>query len=184
MGDQWAVEEGGADAADLWCCIRCRGSLRPHTDESVTCVDCGADYPAVDGIPDLRTRGGSTYADDDLADARRLSAACRGASLEAVMDKLCDRPEHDDATRALRVRQILESPQRLLNWALRMSKVATVVRVPSLSIRPKHRPTAPVCNVGAQMIDFGRPVWFPKTNDDTVLVVSGGLHGFLMSEAK
>jgi len=116
MGDQWAVESGDGDAAGLWRCIRCRGSLDARSDESVSCGACSADYPAVDGIPDLRTRdGSSTYADDDLADARRLAAECRGASLEEVMDKLCDRPEHDDATRALRVRQILESPQRLRN---------------------------------------------------------------------
>lgn len=114
MTDQWAIESGEGGAVGLWRCIRCRGSLRAQSDESVTCTDCGADFPAVDGIPDLRTRdGASTYADDDLADARRLSAACRGANLESVMDKLCDRPEHDDDTRALRVRQILESPQRL-----------------------------------------------------------------------
>jgi SAM-dependent methyltransferase len=114
MGNQWTVEEGGGVAAGLWRCIRCAGPLQARSDESVTCADCASDYAAVDGIPDLRTRDvNSAYADDDLADARRLSAACRGASLEAVMDKLCDRPEHDNATRALRVRQILESPRRL-----------------------------------------------------------------------
>jgi 2-polyprenyl-3-methyl-5-hydroxy-6-metoxy-1,4-benzoquinol methylase len=80
----------------------------------VRCRVCGNDYPAVDGIPDLRARDGvSSYADDDLEAARRLSFDVRGASLEVVMDKLCDRPENDDATRAFRVRQILESPGRL-----------------------------------------------------------------------
>lgn len=88
--------------------------MSAESEESVHCADCGVKYPAVDGIPDLRARdGASTYADDDLEDARRLAAACRGASLEEVMDKLCDRPENDDATRALRVRQIMESPERL-----------------------------------------------------------------------
>ena len=114
MGDQWAVEDGAGVAAGLWRCPQCRGPLAFASGELITCGTCGVEYPAVDGIPDLRARDGlSTYADDDLNDARRLSAACRGASLEAVMDKLCDRPENDDATRALRVRQILESPARL-----------------------------------------------------------------------
>ncbi|NQX88086.1 MAG: methyltransferase domain-containing protein [Halioglobus sp.] len=113
MGDQWVIETGEGTAS-LWRCIQCFGSLQQQSEDSITCAECGANYPAVDGIPDLRARDGiSTYADDDLADARRLSAACRGASLESVMDKLCDRPEHDDATRAFRVRQILDSPQRL-----------------------------------------------------------------------
>jgi len=112
--DQWAVEDDAGGKAGLWCCLKCRGPLELASDETITCGGCGAEYPAVDGIPDLRARDGlSTYADDDLADARRLSAACRGASLEAIMDQLCDRPENDDATRALRVRQILESPRRL-----------------------------------------------------------------------
>ena len=98
----------------LWCCPSCAGGIERLSEDQVHCVSCGATYPACDDIPDLRSRDGvSTYADDDLRDARELSAACRGVSLEKVMDKLCDRPEHDDATRALRVRQILESPRRL-----------------------------------------------------------------------
>lgn len=100
----------------LWRCLSCQGGLELLSEHQARCVSCGEDYPAVDGIPDLRARDGiSTYADDDLHDARQLSVACRGVSLEGVMDKLCNRPEHDDATRALRVRQILESPRRLSN---------------------------------------------------------------------
>jgi len=114
MGDQWAIESGVGEASDLWRCPGCAGPLAAQSVELIGCRACGAMYPAVDGIPDLRVRDGtSTYADEDLEDARRLSAACRGASLETIMDKLCDRPENDDATRAMRVRQILESPQRL-----------------------------------------------------------------------
>jgi len=111
MGDQWAVESG---PGDLWRCLKCAAPLAAESEEVVSCSACDAGYPAVDGIPDLRARdGSSTYADEDLEDARRLSAVCRGASLEVIMDKLCDRPENDAAARAMRVRQILESPQRL-----------------------------------------------------------------------
>jgi SAM-dependent methyltransferase len=111
--DQWSKSRTVA-GVQLWRCLKCRGELECTSSESVSCGTCGANYPAVDGIPDLRARDGtSTYADEDLEAARMLSADCRGASLDKVMDKLCDRPENDDATRALRVRQILESPERL-----------------------------------------------------------------------
>lgn len=122
INSQWSAKSAGESQGqstpestrELWRCLACQGALAAASDESVSCRSCHAAYPAVDGIPDLRARDGkSNYADDDLEAARRLSAECRGASLEEVMDRLCDRPENDDATRALRVRQILESPRRL-----------------------------------------------------------------------
>jgi SAM-dependent methyltransferase len=104
----------GASAVSLWRCLACGDVLRLLSAESVLCEACGAKYPAVGTIPDLRARGGSTFdADGELEDARRFYFDTQGGSLEAVMQKLCDRPENDDAARAFRVRQILESPRKL-----------------------------------------------------------------------
>ena len=116
--NQWSWGEASAQeafsAVGLWLCMKCQGALQSTADDVVSCSVCAADYPAVDGIPDLRARDGvSSYADDDLNDARRLAASCRGATLEEVMYQLCDRPENDAATRDFRVRQIMESPGRL-----------------------------------------------------------------------
>ncbi|HEY6131733.1 MAG TPA: class I SAM-dependent methyltransferase [Halioglobus sp.] len=70
-------------------------------------------YPAVGGIPDLRDRNGATFdVDGELEDARRYYVDSRNASLVAVMEQLCNRPGYDAATKALRVRQIMESPRR------------------------------------------------------------------------
>lgn len=116
--NQWVLAHGtgavGAAALALWRCLACGGVLAQGAAEVVKCDACGAGYPAVGGIPDLRARGGNTFdADGDLEEARRFHADSRGANLEQVMQRLCDRPEIDDATRVFRVRQILESPRRL-----------------------------------------------------------------------
>lgn len=117
-GSQWNAGDtavaNGASVAGLWRCLKCWGALEARSVELVSCRDCAAQYPAVGGIPDLRARdGGSFDADGDLEEARRYYVDSRNVSLEAVMEQLCDRPANDDATRALRVRQIMESPRRL-----------------------------------------------------------------------
>ncbi len=115
---QWYVPDGvtanPVSAVGLWRCLTCQGVLEARSIELIACRDCAADYPAVGGIPDLRARDGGTFnADADLEEARRYYFNARNASLEAVMEQLCDRPANDDATQALRVRQIMESPRRL-----------------------------------------------------------------------
>lgn len=101
-------------AISMWRCLNCGGSLRQRSEEVVVCEACAANYPAVGGIPDLRARGGTTFdADGDLEDARRFYRDSRDENVEAVMERLCDRPEIDDATRAFRVRQIMDGPRRL-----------------------------------------------------------------------
>jgi len=116
-GSQWAtvhsVESNGASASGLWHCIECRGMLEAHSNELVYCRECAAQYPAVGGIPDLRARGGDSWADDDLEEARRYYVDAQHSSLEVVMQQLCDRPAIDAVTQAFRVRQIMESPRRL-----------------------------------------------------------------------
>lgn len=115
---QWAASvkpgAGSVVGAGLWRCLTCRGVLEARSLERIACQDCAAQYPAVGGIPDLRARGvGSFDADGDLEEARRYHADSQHASLLSVMEKLCDRPGYDEATKALRVRQVMESPQRL-----------------------------------------------------------------------
>lgn len=104
----------GSSEVPLWRCLSCGGALLQLSPETVSCKDCEARYPAVGGIPDLRVREGATFdVEADLEEARRFHFDYRDASLQAVMEKLCDRPENDDAARAFRVRQILESPRKL-----------------------------------------------------------------------
>ncbi len=118
VSNQWTTgntpEASETAALDLWRCLTCGGALEARSLELVSCRDCAVQYPAVGGIPDLRARGSGTFdADGDLEEARRYYVDSRDASLEAVMDQLCDRPGIDPETRAMRVRQIMESPRRL-----------------------------------------------------------------------
>lgn len=115
---QWQEITGagsnGDSAAELWQCPKCHGGLAPRSSETIQCKACDADYPAVDGIPDLRVSGGDTssYEQSDLESARRYSADLRNASVETVMEQLSDRPEDDDATQVMRLKQILGAPPK------------------------------------------------------------------------
>jgi 2-polyprenyl-3-methyl-5-hydroxy-6-metoxy-1,4-benzoquinol methylase len=107
------VEQGGSGTV-LWRCPKCQGRLQAPSSESVKCQDCHVDYPAVDGIPDLRPRGATTarYEQEDLEAARKYSADLRDESVEAVMARLSDRPEDNDAIQGMRVRQIMGAPPK------------------------------------------------------------------------
>ncbi len=99
------------------CCgdvLKCQSGLQARSSESVKCENCNADYPAVDGIPDLRPREGDTasYEQDDFEAARKYSADLRDSSVETVMAQLSDRPENNDATQVMRVKQIMGAPPK------------------------------------------------------------------------
>jgi 2-polyprenyl-3-methyl-5-hydroxy-6-metoxy-1,4-benzoquinol methylase len=68
----------------------------------------------VDGIPDLRPRTANTarYEQEDFAAARKYSADLRDANVETVMEQLSDRPEDDNATQVMRIKQILGAPPK------------------------------------------------------------------------
>jgi len=115
---QWQEYENtvdeGVSGALLWRCLKCQGRLQACSSESVKCQGCDVDYPAVDGIPDLRPRGATTarYEEEDLEAARKYSADLREASVESVMARLSDRPETNDAIQGMRVKQIMGAPPK------------------------------------------------------------------------
>lgn len=72
-------------AALIWRCPSCHGRLAVG-NAATRCVECAAEYEAVDGIPDLRypqTRDAATL--DDLALARRTSAEADKKSNEELI---------------------------------------------------------------------------------------------------
>ena len=118
MISQWQEFEStvaqGVSGTVLWRCLKCQGGLQARSSESVKCQGCDADYPAVDGIPDLRPREATTarYEQEDLEAARKYSADLRDASVESVMARLSDRPENNDAIQGMRVKQIMGAPPK------------------------------------------------------------------------
>jgi len=97
----------------IWRCPRCRGTFDEGRDR-LRCAGCGAGYEVVGGVPDLRLPGqGWINLADDLANARRL-AAQRGATAEDLLRQVFGaRDGWDERRVALRVRQVLEGPERL-----------------------------------------------------------------------
>jgi 2-polyprenyl-3-methyl-5-hydroxy-6-metoxy-1,4-benzoquinol methylase len=118
VNSQWQEFEGTAQqdaiSSALWRCLKCQGRLESRSSESVRCQECDADYPAVEGIPDLRRREGNTarYEQEDFEAARKYSGDLRDASVESVMARLSDRPEDNDAIRGMRVKQIMSAPPK------------------------------------------------------------------------
>ncbi len=118
MSSQWQEFEGTAEqvvsGVMLWRCLKCQGRLQARSSESVICQECDADYPAVDGIPDLRPRdtNSARYERDDFEAARKYAADLRDASVETVMAQLSGRQEVDDATQGMRVKQIMGAPPK------------------------------------------------------------------------
>lgn len=97
----------------IWRCPRCRGEF-VEGGERLACAGCGASYEVVGGVPDLRLPGRSwVNLADDLALARRLAAQTDATAAELLRQVFGGRDGWDDRKVALRVRQVLEGPNRL-----------------------------------------------------------------------
>lgn len=105
------IDTPGA-AVEFWRCPRCRGSLEWRIDD-LCCLSCATAYPQVDGIPDLRIPGESWIdAEQDLAIARALALMDVPIAV-LVRTVFAGQPGRDEASAALRTRQVLGGPDRL-----------------------------------------------------------------------
>ncbi len=81
--------------------------------ELVVCRDCDRQFPAVEGIPDLRESTGDTqWQQHDLEVARANSAELRSAGLQEVVEQLSGQSDVSEDTRSMRVRQIMTAPPK------------------------------------------------------------------------
>jgi 2-polyprenyl-3-methyl-5-hydroxy-6-metoxy-1,4-benzoquinol methylase len=105
---------GPPDAGLFWCCPRCHGSLRTARD-ALACESCGAGYPVIDDIPDLRvSRPVWIDIDADRESARQLAAA--GPKLDVrdlVRMVFAKRDAWDEARITTRTAQVLDAVTRL-----------------------------------------------------------------------
>ncbi len=105
----------GDDPAPAWRCPRCRGAL--GGDGEIACTGCGARYPILAGIPDLRVPGPCAIdVAADTAAARRLAGEAETLSLaDLIRRALASRSptEWTEARLDLRTRQSLEGPGRM-----------------------------------------------------------------------
>jgi SAM-dependent methyltransferase len=111
-----ACDAGGRGDSPLhpWRCPLCAGDLSIVSADNVGCTACRTEFPAVDGIPDLRVRGSSPIRESpDLAEARALAAKVGPGGPEAIVKALFAHRPWNEATKALRVRQTLASPDKL-----------------------------------------------------------------------
>lgn len=100
-----------------WACPKCRGELDSGRD-SWDCRRCGAAFPALRGIPDLRT-GDDLFLDNagDRALARRLDADFDRLDFRGLLDLYFDlSPEIAPDLRARQVTHILTAPGRVRRW--------------------------------------------------------------------
>jgi SAM-dependent methyltransferase len=103
-------------AAGGWRCPRCRGGLAAGSD-GLQCAGCGARYPVIAGLADLRLPGPSAIdAEVDAEQAARLAQEADVLPLDELIRRaLSSRsPEQWSAPRLLlRTRQSLQAPERL-----------------------------------------------------------------------
>lgn len=100
-----------------WACPKCRGRLVPGR-ELWACRRCGASFPALRGIPDLRT-GDDLFLDNagDRAFAVRLDADFDRLDFRGLLDRYFDlSPEIAPGLRARQVTHILTAPGRARRW--------------------------------------------------------------------
>lgn len=97
-----------------WCCPACKAAPS-ETSGGLSCPSCGAHYPCIGGIPDLRLPGPSwiDYS-EDRARAERLLLETAGSPLNEIIQGIfADREGVDPAWVELRTRQVLGAPERL-----------------------------------------------------------------------
>lgn len=113
--EQGSALNGRDNSGGLWRCPKCWGELDVISNESIKCQLCHEEYPAVEGIPDLRMgKGDALWEKQDLQLAQRYSAEVRNENLETVMEQLSDRPENTQDIQVMRVKQILGAPSKFL----------------------------------------------------------------------
>ena len=98
-----------------WCCPKCRAAL-PNSDDWIVCPDCKARYAVIEGIPDFRIAGDFWLdIDQDRLRARELAARFSTGDIEGLVRHIfATQPGRDAAQIALRTRQVLGAPRRLL----------------------------------------------------------------------
>jgi ubiquinone/menaquinone biosynthesis C-methylase UbiE len=98
-------------------CPRCDGTLA-GADRSWICLDCGAGYRGLRGIPDLRVLEDVYLANDnDWAIAEALDADFDRLDFRGLLDRYFERA--NDVTPAQQARQvehILSAPERVRSW--------------------------------------------------------------------
>ena len=100
----------------VWNCPTCRGALDASSSPArLTCTQCGAEYGAFGGIPDLRVdRPAWIDIDEDREAAARLDRDFRSQSLEAMVRAVfASQPGRSQQQIDMRTRQVLISPSRL-----------------------------------------------------------------------
>lgn len=98
----------------IWCCPRCFGDLVEKPGEA-QCIECGAVYPIVQSIPDLRVQGRAWLdVEEDAAQARRLAEEFRTRPLaELVRSIFASRPGWSNDRVERRTSSTLALPDRL-----------------------------------------------------------------------
>lgn len=106
-------------------CPRCRGDVSAAND-AYDCLACGARFPIVLGIADFRLDPDPWIGlEEDREKARRLDAAARGASLEAMVRTYWSMTPGTSAAQAARfVEHVLTAGERSREWLARLDASA------------------------------------------------------------
>jgi SAM-dependent methyltransferase len=107
------------DGTGRLACPRCRSSLaEPRDGDAWSCDGCGATFPGLRGIPDLRTSDDVFLANrDDWAFARRLDEDFGRLDFRGLLDRYYDlSPEVPADLRRRQVAHILGAPARARAW--------------------------------------------------------------------
>ncbi len=140
---------------DVMACPRCRDAMRDF-GSSWACSGCGAAYPTIRGIPDLRTADDVFLSNaDDWAYARKLDEDFDRLDFRGLLDRYFDlSPEIPPDLRQRQIHHILSAPARARQW------------VESLALNPNDN--APLLDLGCGPGGFlaasahsleNRPLW-------------------------
>lgn len=100
-----------------WRCPQCKGELNPGSD-LWSCRSCAAEFRALRGIPDLRTRDDVYLSnEEDWAFANRLVADYDRLDFRGLLDRYFDiASEVSPAGKRRQVTHILTAPGRIVHW--------------------------------------------------------------------
>jgi SAM-dependent methyltransferase len=113
------------DELDWLVCPRCQARLVAEV-EALACSGCGAVYPTLRGIADLRTMDDGFLANrDDWAFARRLDEDFDRLDFRALLDRYFDlSPEIPPDLRQRQITHILTAPERARQWREALGPIA------------------------------------------------------------